>query len=77
MKTTILDFVLSHRMYGTRPSRHLAAFQMAPDWIFLECGSWTLEVFHCLTTTRRKGLFAATAVALLSALWAGGVPLLP
>jgi hypothetical protein len=35
---------LSCGSYGTRPLSHRSAHLMAPGWLFLELGSWTLEV---------------------------------
>lgn len=35
---------LSCGSYGSRPLSHRSAYLMAPGWLFLELGSWTLEV---------------------------------
>lgn len=59
-----MKFFLSHQLYGTRPIRHVACYQLQPGWWFIEFGSWTLEVEPALkfTPTGRAAIIAASAL---------------
>lgn len=39
-----MTFFLSKNLYGKHPFYRLDAYHMAPGWLFLKAGSWTLEV---------------------------------
>lgn len=39
-----MKLFLSHGLYGQRPSSHRDLYQMQPGWVFMELGSWTLEL---------------------------------
>lgn len=39
-----MPLFLSRGLYGVRPRTHLDAHHMAPGWLFIEAGQWTLEV---------------------------------
>lgn len=51
-----MKFFLSHGLYGLRPRFHFDAFHMEPGHLFLELGSWTLEVDYDPAILRRVGL---------------------
>lgn len=64
-----MKLFLSHRLYGSRPLKHIAAYHMAPGWLYIEVASWTLEVDYT-----RKSLAVVLAIAALTAVGAA-VPL--
>lgn len=39
-----MKLFLSRGLYGSRPVSHRDAYHLSPGWLFLELGSWTLEV---------------------------------
>jgi hypothetical protein len=49
-----LDVFPSHALYGARPWWHLDVHRQAPGWLFMEVGSWTVEV-----AWRTRGQMAA------------------
>ncbi|MBI2767990.1 MAG: hypothetical protein HYX47_00055 [Burkholderiales bacterium] len=41
-----ITFFLSNGLYGQRPWHHFDLHWAAPGWLFVEVGSYTLEIEH-------------------------------